>query len=98
MADGSRTRYFRSHNPVLCLESYSHNPSTQRLLLEILVDQIKWFTQTHYTDFFGLEPNVHRCEPLTAQPGPVCIPPGGRKRLSLIQMILLTVQLIPLTH
>ena len=40
-----------------------------------------------YTDF--LRPNPQMCGPLTIQRGPVCIPPGGRKRLSLIQMILL---------
>ena len=35
--------------------------------------QIKGFTQTHY--------------PLRVHPYPVCVPPGNRKRLSLIQMI-----------
>jgi len=48
--------------------------------------------QAIYTDYLHrlLSHNQHLCMPLAVHPYPACVPPGVRKRLSFIQMILLT--------
>ena len=77
MADRSRIRYLRSHNPALYLVSHSHIPCPLERLLEVAVYQMRWFTQTDCKDFLG--PNPHMWRPCLAQPYPAPVTRGGHR-------------------